>query len=168
MQSRQSRLFMTALSLVVAMVAGIASDAAALPTRYFHASTCQIISGNIVANTSGQYANPSGAAATLWCPVITDPTVTLPKTGSQVRMSVWANSGANGNDAVVASVCTVFRNGGGMSCGPSSGFKGPGIFHVAPNTPFVVQGDYVFAALSLGQVVAGSQNSFFGYHLETF
>ena len=137
----------------------VSSPAKAAGTRYYHASTCQVTGGTPTFNWAGQIQNNGTADLTLWCPIITDPTVTAPNTSNWTWNGVTIDGWTDvWNPGVRANVCLAYRNGGAPTCSViSDQTTAVGLYHLTPPTPPMSGGDYLFVALALppGSVLFG-------------
>jgi len=133
-------------------------------TRYYHPSSCQVISGTATFNTSGQIGNATTGPVKLWCPLISDPTVSIPSASGLYFDGASFFKNSTSTSAAKLQICEVFAGGGGQSCGGESTTSQSGVNQITallPTNPVV--GDYYYMIVTLGPIVGGSSNTFFGY-----
>jgi hypothetical protein len=157
-----------------AAVIMLPTKAHAAGTRYFHSSLCRAItstgtaSSNAILNAFGQLEITAGSGVTtVWCPLITDPTVSEIPALSSVLVSVYENGGTSQQGPFSAEVCRAPAAGGSPVCGAQSFLSGsPGVSFLPLPMPSVNVGDYLYIRIFVGpHTSTGGDNAIFGYRL---
>jgi hypothetical protein len=147
---------------VVAVTALSASTSFAAGDRHIHASACQAVSGTATFNIYGQIQNTGTTTLVLWCPLITDPSVSIPASSYSTYGLVTVDGWTDVYPGVDANVCVESPNGGSAFCGynlPATTYS-IGLYHLDPEVPPRAANDYLFLRLYLRPGTV-----FFGYKI---